>query len=178
MGAGERIRTADLPFTRSTASCTERSTCTDDTDHRTDGTHHAGIIWRAGPRTGPRPRPLCPWILLLRVNVSGVLDSRPQADTAWGPTVDLYAATHTARLSDTRIMPMSGCPPKIGALLPLQPAQAPLKSCRRRRCRGMYEPRLVDDAPGAVDSKHRQTVAVPVTSVQIPEPDQSRVTLD
>jgi hypothetical protein len=63
------------------------------------------------------------------------------------------------------ILPMSGCPPKIGALLPLQPAQAPLKSSRRRRCRGMYEPQLVDDPPGAVDSKHRQTVAVPVTSV-------------
>jgi hypothetical protein len=28
-GAGERIGTADLPFTRSTASRTERSTCTD-----------------------------------------------------------------------------------------------------------------------------------------------------
>ena len=28
------------------ASCTMRATCTDDTDHRTDGTQHAGIIWR------------------------------------------------------------------------------------------------------------------------------------
>jgi hypothetical protein len=30
-------------------------------------THHAGIIWRAGPRTGPRPRSLRPVILLLCV---------------------------------------------------------------------------------------------------------------
>jgi hypothetical protein len=46
LGAGERVRTAGLPFTRSTAPCTECSTCTDDTDHCTHGTHHAGIIWR------------------------------------------------------------------------------------------------------------------------------------
>jgi len=45
------------------------------------------------------PRPLRPWILLLRVNVSGVFDSRPQADTAPGPTADLYAATRRARPS-------------------------------------------------------------------------------
>jgi hypothetical protein len=36
------------------------ASCTDDTDHRTDGTHHAGIIRRAGPRTGPRRSPSCP----------------------------------------------------------------------------------------------------------------------
>ena len=67
LGAGERIRTADLPFTRSTASCNMRATCADDTDHRTDGTHHAGIIWRAGPRTGPQPRRPFPAVLLLCV---------------------------------------------------------------------------------------------------------------
>jgi hypothetical protein len=33
----------------STAPCTERSTCTEGTEHCTDGTHFAGIIWRAGP---------------------------------------------------------------------------------------------------------------------------------
>jgi hypothetical protein len=54
LGAGERDRTADLPFTRSPALCTDRASCTDDTDHRTDSTHHAGIIRSAGPRTGPR----------------------------------------------------------------------------------------------------------------------------
>ena len=56
LGAGERVRTAGLPFTRSTATCIERSSCTDNTDHRTDGTRCAGIIPHAVPRTVPRPR--------------------------------------------------------------------------------------------------------------------------
>jgi hypothetical protein len=43
-GAGERIRTTDLPFTRSPAPCIDRASCTDDTGNRTDGTHRAGII--------------------------------------------------------------------------------------------------------------------------------------
>lgn len=67
LGAGERIRTADLPFTRSAAPSIEGASCTDDTDHHTDGTRCAGIIRRAGPRTGPRPRALRPAILLLCV---------------------------------------------------------------------------------------------------------------
>jgi len=37
-----------------------RATCTDSTDNRTDGTHDAGIIWHAVPRTVPRPQR--PWI--------------------------------------------------------------------------------------------------------------------
>ena len=42
-----------------------RASCTDSTGHRTDGTRSPGIIWRAGPRTGPRPRRLsCPVLLL------------------------------------------------------------------------------------------------------------------
>ena len=40
---------------RSTAPCTTVANCTDDTNHRTDGTHYAGIIRRAIPRTIPRP---------------------------------------------------------------------------------------------------------------------------
>ena len=40
---------------RSTAPCTMRASCTDGTDHRTDGTCNAGIIWRAVPRAVPRP---------------------------------------------------------------------------------------------------------------------------
>jgi hypothetical protein len=65
-GAGG-ARTHDRRIMRSKAPRTERSTCTDDTDHCTDGTHHAGIIWCAGPRTGPRPRRPCPLVLLLCV---------------------------------------------------------------------------------------------------------------
>ena len=53
--------------TPSRASPPMRASCADDTDHCTGGTHHAGIIWRAGPRTGPRPRSLRPVILLLCV---------------------------------------------------------------------------------------------------------------
>src|ERR1700747_3356142 len=33
-----------------------------------DGTHHAGIIWRAGPLTGPRPR--CPYALIMLLCVT------------------------------------------------------------------------------------------------------------
>src|SRR5664279_608447 len=42
----------------------------------------------------------------------------------------------------------------------------------------MYEPRLVDDAPRAVDPKHGQIVAVPLTGVLSPESHQSLVTLE
>jgi hypothetical protein len=33
---------------RSTASCTERASCNDGPDHRTDGSRRSGIIWLAG----------------------------------------------------------------------------------------------------------------------------------
>ena len=56
LGAGERDRTADLPFTRSTAPCTERTSCTDGTDNRTDSASCAGAIQRVVPRTVPRER--------------------------------------------------------------------------------------------------------------------------
>ena len=69
----------------------------------TDGTGGAGITRRPGPRTGPRPRPCVHAILLLCVNVADDMDPRPQADTAPGPAVDLYAATHAVRLADARI---------------------------------------------------------------------------
>jgi hypothetical protein len=101
--AAYRNRTDDLRITRATIpSCTHAS-CTDSTGNRTDGTGGAGIIRRPGPRTGPRRRPCVPAILLLCVNVADDIDPRPQADTAPGPTVDLYAATHTVRLADARI---------------------------------------------------------------------------
>jgi hypothetical protein len=46
-------------------------------------------------------------ILLLCVNVADDMDPRPQADRAPGPTVDLYAATHTVRSADARICLLS-----------------------------------------------------------------------
>ena len=52
-GAGG-ARTHDRRIMRTTAPRIGRASCTDDTDHRTDGTRCAGIIQRAGPRTGPR----------------------------------------------------------------------------------------------------------------------------
>jgi hypothetical protein len=41
---GERDRTTDLPFTRSTTPRTMCTSCTDDADHRIDGSRCAGII--------------------------------------------------------------------------------------------------------------------------------------
>jgi hypothetical protein len=69
LGGTGGARTHDRRIMRSTAPRTERSTCTDDTDHCTDGIHHAGIIWRAGPRTGPRPRLLSSFCRLLCVTL-------------------------------------------------------------------------------------------------------------
>jgi len=54
LGTGERVRTAGLPFTRSTVPCCTCAACTYSTGYRADGTCCAGIIRRAGPRTGPR----------------------------------------------------------------------------------------------------------------------------
>jgi hypothetical protein len=50
---GGWARTHDRRIMRSTASCTERASCNDGPDHRTDGSRCSGISWRAGPRTGP-----------------------------------------------------------------------------------------------------------------------------
>ena len=58
-GAGG-ARTHDRRIMRSTASCTERASCTDGTGHRTDDSHCAGIIRRVVPRTVPRGRRLTP----------------------------------------------------------------------------------------------------------------------
>jgi len=54
LGAGERDRTADLPFTRSTASCSERPICTDGAGYCTDCISCAETIRFAVPRTVPR----------------------------------------------------------------------------------------------------------------------------
>ena len=85
-----------------------RPSCTDSTGDRTDGTRGAGIIRRPGPRTGPRPRPCVPGILLLCVNAADDMDPRLRADRAPGPTVDLHVATHTVRLADVRICRRQG----------------------------------------------------------------------
>ena len=63
-GAAYRNRTDDLRITRGLLPACARATCTDSTDHRTDGTHDAGIIRHAVPRTVPRPR--------LSIRLSGV----------------------------------------------------------------------------------------------------------
>src|SRR2546430_14912890 len=63
LGGAGGARTHDRRVMRRTASCIRHASYVDDTDHFTDGTHHAGIIWRAGPRTGPRP--LRPYPLIL-----------------------------------------------------------------------------------------------------------------
>ena len=53
-GAGERIRTADLPFTRSTARCAVCASCTDSAAHNPADPRRAGMIRQAVPRTVPR----------------------------------------------------------------------------------------------------------------------------
>src|SRR5260370_14827605 len=78
LGGAGGARTHDRRIMRSTASCTTRASCTDDTDHRTGGSHHAGTIWRAGPRTGPRPRHPCLLILLLCVTPLRAPSLRPR----------------------------------------------------------------------------------------------------
>ncbi len=82
-GAGG-ARTHDRRIMRSTAPCNTHASCTDDTDHCTGGSHHAGTIWRAGPRTGPRPRRPCPLVLLLCVASLTARHPRPPADLAVG----------------------------------------------------------------------------------------------
>jgi hypothetical protein len=56
LGAGERIRTAGLPFTRSVFTRCTGTNCTNGTGNRTDGIRCAGIILRVVPRTIPRRR--------------------------------------------------------------------------------------------------------------------------
>jgi hypothetical protein len=71
---------------RSTASSTVRASCTDDTDHRTDGTHRAGIVQRAIPR----PSSSRPVILLLCVTPLGVPCLRPRAGSSHHRADDFY----------------------------------------------------------------------------------------
>src|SRR6185312_16536421 len=56
LGGADGARTHDRRIMRTTAPRTERASCTDETDHHTDGTRCSGIIRRAGPRTDPRPQ--------------------------------------------------------------------------------------------------------------------------
>ena len=75
-GWGSNPRPPDM---RSTAQCNTRASCTDDTGHRTDDVNRCtGIIWRAGPRTGPRPRRPCPLVLLLCVTSLRAPSLRPR----------------------------------------------------------------------------------------------------
>ena len=54
LGGAGGARTHDRRIMRTTAPCTMRASCTDDTENGTDGTHRAGITWRAILRTIPR----------------------------------------------------------------------------------------------------------------------------
>ena len=74
--------------------------CTDSTGHRTDATRGAGIIRRPGPRTGPRPRPCFPRILLLCVNVADAHGSGPASGQGAGAAGDQYASRYAVRLVD------------------------------------------------------------------------------
>jgi hypothetical protein len=71
-GAGG-TRTHGGRIMRTTVPCTVAASCTDDTENGTDGTHRAGIIPWAIPRTIPRPMHPCPVILLLCVTSPRVL---------------------------------------------------------------------------------------------------------
>jgi hypothetical protein len=56
-GAAYRNRTDDLRITRGPRPGRTSASCTDTTDHRTDGTRRAGTIQGPVPRPVPRPRP-------------------------------------------------------------------------------------------------------------------------
>ena len=53
-GAGERVRTAGLPFTRSMARCAVCASCTDSAAHSPADPHRTGMIRQAVPRPVPR----------------------------------------------------------------------------------------------------------------------------
>ena len=56
LGAGERIRTADLPFTRSPFCSYMCSNCTDAASYCSDGTRCAGVFRGVVPRFVPTPQ--------------------------------------------------------------------------------------------------------------------------
>ncbi len=80
--AAYRNRTDDLRITRGTIPSRARASCTDSTEHRADSTRRAEIIRLPGPRTGPRPRPYVPIILLLCVTSLRAIHPRPRAGLA------------------------------------------------------------------------------------------------
>ena len=67
LGGAGGTRTHDRRIMSSTAPCTERASCTDDTGHLTRSTGYAGIIRRVVPRTVPRRHLSRPAIVLLCV---------------------------------------------------------------------------------------------------------------
>ena len=80
--AAYRNRTDDLRITRGPLPGRAPASCTDSTGNRIDGTRRAWIVRRPGPRTGPRPRPCVPAMLLLHVNVADDMDPHPEAEGA------------------------------------------------------------------------------------------------
>ena len=78
-------RTRGRRIMRSTASCTTGASCTDGTGHGNGGARCAGIIWRAGPRTGPRWKLRTRPVLSLPVISPGARCVRPP-ERAWPVT--------------------------------------------------------------------------------------------
>jgi hypothetical protein len=84
--AGEAggARTHGRRIMRSTLTSHSVASCTVHTEHRSDGTHGAGIIEHPGPQAGPRPRPLGNTSSLLCVTSLRVLSMLRQPGRA-GP---------------------------------------------------------------------------------------------
>jgi len=115
LGGAGGARTHDRRIMRTTAPCTMRASCTDDTENGTDGTHRAGTIWRVGPRTGPRPTTATATQRYhapseLRHPERLTMAARPAVCAhRTGPSAALWPARASAR---TTAMPMCGCRPR------------------------------------------------------------------
>ena len=97
--AAYRNRTDDLRITGGPLPGRARASCTDGTDHRTDGTVRAGIIRRPGPRTGPRPGPCVPASCYCTQTLLMTWIRARKRTRRQGPKADLHAATPNSPVS-------------------------------------------------------------------------------
>jgi hypothetical protein len=115
-----RLR-ADQPITRSTATCTMRTTCADDTDHRTDGTHRAGnYLARRSTNRSTAEAPISRRPATVR-NIA------KSADPAWR-TVSLASCRVGAAAPDEggiHLGKVCGYPPRPKARAWRHPSEAP-----------------------------------------------------